>query len=427
MFLYDYEDEDYLTPRRIDILSQQRIKTFVHFPWGIPNPYFGALSENGHLFTWGGNVGRLSVGETIVGGIPKLVEGELVNEKVVQVAIGGSEHTLAVTDKGQVFYWRAVNNDYNKWKYFHSPCRVTRVIGDRKAIAVACTDKESFVLLEDGQVYRWGRDVTPIDIDDFRDPVRVPGLEGKVIKQIACGFTHCLALTACGQIFTMGSNYNYQLGNDGIMFAHSFVASEFRNVVQIAAFENKSAAEFKDGTVLAWGGLPWNKLKEINGTISLTKCANIDEAFAPDAMWRALISRTVAQKLGVALNDAQTANVRIKVGGEQILAHKEFPQANFQRLQQTFGDEQTTDVCFKVDGKKIFAHRQVLAQSSSYFNVGPQPGWGEKQYLDVDGFSYDTINAFLIFAYMDKLETTRDWAKLLELTDYYVHDELSSL
>ena len=54
MFLYDYEDEDYLTPRRIDILSQQRIKTFVHFPWGIPNPYFGALSENGHLFTWGG-------------------------------------------------------------------------------------------------------------------------------------------------------------------------------------------------------------------------------------------------------------------------------------------------------------------------------------------------------------------------------------
>ena len=160
-------------PTKIKALCHKKIKSFFVSYW-----HFAALTENGQLFMWGHcfNI--------------RLMEEELFNKNVIQVALSPM-YNLALTDQGQVFSWMGFQNTI-------LPERITKGIGDRKAVAVACTNLASIVLLEDGQLYCWGSSAYSLigEWDIHRkaarlhqdDPVRFDGLSGEKVKQIACDF-----------------------------------------------------------------------------------------------------------------------------------------------------------------------------------------------------------------------------------------------
>lgn len=285
-------------PRKIKALCQQQIQSFTCYC----NFAFAALNEHGRLFTWGHSFDSQT---------PKLVEGELADKKVVQIVLG-KEHRLALTDKGQVYYWGF--KSVNGYLVPSKPKRVKGAIGDRKAVAVACGPFLAVVLLEDGHLFNWR-----VLNDDQCNPVPVGGLLGKTVKQVVCGFEENLALTDSGQVFTWD-------GTNGVHFTTDqkhpteymrrygekepvLIVCQFGKAVQIAAFEQILAVKFEDDTVRAWGTRT-DKETDHWGKRSWVLCASIDEAFAPYSMWRTVVKgKTVAD--------------------QQILAHKYDTLYNF--------------------------------------------------------------------------------------------------
>ncbi|VDM29178.1 unnamed protein product [Toxocara canis] len=90
-----------LEPSRIDTLSGRAI---VSLAFGS-GPHVLALSQNGEVFSWGHNAfGQLGIGSTTVGIAPSLVGDALSGHNVVHIACG-SHHSVAVTDRGEVFSW----------------------------------------------------------------------------------------------------------------------------------------------------------------------------------------------------------------------------------------------------------------------------------------------------------------------------------
>ena len=367
------------------------------------NEMFAALSEDGRLFTWGYNdewrLGNSLDIRHLRHPTPKLVEGELAKEIVVRVTCGES-HTLALTEQGQVFYWGL--RCTNKYYYFREP---KRVMNNRKALAIASAAFEGYVLFEDGQLYFWalGRPLESDETMNIIDPDLVGGLNGKTIKQIACGRLHCLALTDSGQIISWGINHHGQLGTDEERENPDLpvlVDHKFGKVVEIAATHNISAARFEDGTVRAWGDTITEKERE-RGKSCWIECRSIDEAFAPESMCRTLdmsLVKTVAEELNLELND------------------------------------QKADVCFhfQVGDQLIWAHKNVLMQSSKYFEAMFQTHWTEskKTTILVENFDYETFYAFLNYLYTGEFQSTLPlsiWNCLRDLAEYYCHDGLKDI
>ena len=100
-------------------------------------------------------------------------------------------------------------------------------------------------------------------------------------------------------------------------------------------------------------------------------------------------------------------------------------------LAETLGlvlnDRAKANVSFRVDDQQIWAHEQVLKQSSIYFERMFQSHWIEHGKMDliVKQFDYETFWTFLNYLYTALLG--RDFSRfccLRTLADFYCHDTL---
>uniref|UniRef100_A0A0A9GHV5 RCC1-like domain-containing protein n=1 Tax=Arundo donax TaxID=35708 RepID=A0A0A9GHV5_ARUDO len=179
-----------------------------------------AICEDGRLFTWGWNQ-RGTLGhppETKTESFPGPVDA-LAGVKIVQAAIGGW-HCLAVDDKGRAYAWGG--NEYGQCG--EEPERKedgTRALRRDIPIPQRCAPKlkvrqvaaggtHSVVLTLEGHVWTWGQPWPPGDIKQISTPVRVQGLEK--VRVIAVGAFHNLALTEDGVLWAWGNNEYGQLG-----------------------------------------------------------------------------------------------------------------------------------------------------------------------------------------------------------------------
>jgi alpha-tubulin suppressor-like RCC1 family protein len=133
-----------------------------------------ALDTHGNVFSWGqGEGGLLGHNDTQIQNTPKLIEG-LRNVLVDSICCGGL-HTLALSKNGLVYAWG-------------------RGEGGQLGLAF------NLLTNEDGNLY-------------LTTPKRVrANLEGILIKQIACGDAHSLALAQNGKVFGWGYTNSGQLG-----------------------------------------------------------------------------------------------------------------------------------------------------------------------------------------------------------------------
>ena len=410
--------------KKIGPLCQKKIKAFAYSNCF----HVVALTDDGKVFTWGrnkhGQLGNGSVAKDFADNLtPTLVAGELANRKVVQIASGQS-HVLALTEEGDVFFWGLnYGNGVGQWTEIDPygngsisewPKRVTHNIGNRRAVAVACTLYSSFVLLDDGQLYSWGscmngqlglgdngyfqNEWPNISVDRLPelnqpDPVLVPGFRSKTIKQVVCGISTCMVLTSCGRMYVWGDCYHLIYRKWGICnWRPVRFAPESGKAVQIATtgWTNLLAAEFRDGTVRSWDdAAESSEPRRLFGYRGRLESGTIDEVFAPsNTMWRP-VRRTAAETLGLTLNDWRT-----------------------------------DDVCFRVDDRQIRAHKQVLVESCHYFE-GMFKSTEQREY-EVNHCSYDTFYAFLNYIYTGEVGPDTNWVELKDLADYYGHLDLLS-
>lgn len=235
----------------------QSLKTHRVVRISCGSSYSAAVTDRGELFTWGrGNYGRLGHGSSEDVSLPTQVSA-LKGQNIVDVACGsGDAQTLAVTETGLVYSWG--DGDYGKLGRGGSdgsklPKLVERLQGVH-IVKVYCGNQFSLALSATGELYSWGKGDNfrlghPSD-EHVRFPKLIAGLKGKVIKEVAVGMVHVIALTEGGEVFTWGKKEYAQMGDMGVSDEPSLIpALSSGQVIGIAAGPTQS---FAWGTSESW-------------------------------------------------------------------------------------------------------------------------------------------------------------------------------
>ena len=150
---------------------------------------------------------------------PRVVRGCLEGKRVVYVD-ARAHHTACIDEDGDLYTW----GDGGDGRLGHgdevtlsSPKRVDGLVG-KKCSSVACGGHHTLVLAGAGSIYSFGHDdegqLGRGDRENQASPalVEVP-LEGKIMKQVACGFAHSMAVSKGRVLYTWGEGSSGALGH----------------------------------------------------------------------------------------------------------------------------------------------------------------------------------------------------------------------
>ena len=200
---------------------------------GIGSTHGAAISDGGDLYVWGAGIfGQLGVGDYGVYQTPQLLESLQDGSTLRQVAIGQS-HTIALTDTGTVYAWGFQNSGKLGFgireregvkkpfsRFFPTPIIIERL---KRVVVrqIACGPNHSLALSEDG-VYSWGSgDGGRLGHGDDRPcevPTPIKAFAKDIVLQVSAGYWHSAAIVLIpplnegGYVYTWGSGYAGQLG-----------------------------------------------------------------------------------------------------------------------------------------------------------------------------------------------------------------------
>ncbi|XP_028304622.1 secretion-regulating guanine nucleotide exchange factor isoform X1 [Gouania willdenowi] len=183
------------------------------------------ITDGGQLLACGSNAfGQLGVEESVTHSLdPRLVE--VLKEPVVSVA-AGLRHSLAATGSGCVYQWgtgllnqakRALSpQPVPSYLCSKVPCLVPG-LDLRKSYRVAAGSAHSVCLTGDGDLFLWGsnKHCQLLSSDPFVPcprPLRRSLLQEENVGNVWCGWTHVVAQTESGRVFTWGRGDYGQLG-----------------------------------------------------------------------------------------------------------------------------------------------------------------------------------------------------------------------
>ncbi|TSY13811.1 X-linked retinitis pigmentosa GTPase regulator [Bagarius yarrelli] len=128
-------------------------------------------------------------------------------------------------------------------------------------LKLACGDEHTALITENGKLFmfgsnNWGQLGLGEKIS-VNKPTCVKALKSEKVKLVACGRTHTLVYTSCGNLYAAGGNNEGQLGLGDYVERTSFQLVEFFTkhgpVKMLAAGSNTSAAITQDGKLYVWG------------------------------------------------------------------------------------------------------------------------------------------------------------------------------
>jgi alpha-tubulin suppressor-like RCC1 family protein len=215
--------------------------------------------------------------------VPVLVDLKVVVRRVVC----GPRHTAVVSDAGQMYVWGDYNDDREKTggessgsdtnekeKMRHVP------VPNAFITEVACGDRHTLALADDGSVYSWGnnkngqlgrkkttqfRPTVPTKISLKSDRKKSDGqflyYPMRDIVQIACGSLHSMCLSADGKVYAFGYNKHGQTGlgqrtedtNGGNPNHEPTMIQGIPEIKHLDCGENHSALVTREGRLLLCG------------------------------------------------------------------------------------------------------------------------------------------------------------------------------
>jgi alpha-tubulin suppressor-like RCC1 family protein len=194
------------------------------------------------IFAWGNaSYGRLGVGEVIDGDAPGSVGGAGGAEVEAPRAIASTEfgnskiascctsfvHSLAATAEGECFSWGGGLNGnlgcgFEKWEQ-HYPLPVRHLGAPSLPVRqVSCGQTHSIAVTADGRVYTWGcgkngklgigeEGLPRTSKANVSRPALVEGLRLVEIASVEAGAQHCFAIESDGDVYAWGCNRHRQL------------------------------------------------------------------------------------------------------------------------------------------------------------------------------------------------------------------------
>lgn len=235
--------------------------------------HFIVLKEDGSLWGWGGqDYGQLGT-QSVIGSaspvmdpmpIQKVDGNRLLNIKAIAT---GSQHTVALDDKGRVWTWGRNNSgqlgDVARTSIDKNPQYVEL---PKKIIAIAAGDQHTLAVDLEGNVWAWGRNVygqlgrNATDAENAVPKLVQASSDNSSsfteIVAVASGMEHSVALKSDGTVFSWGRNSYGQLGNGETLMINekALEVPGISRIMEIAAGDNHTVALKQDQTtVWAWG------------------------------------------------------------------------------------------------------------------------------------------------------------------------------
>ena len=211
------------TPKKVEALAGEVIVD-VACGWrhALDEHALVAVTSTGSIYTWGDDGCDNDDNDHL---LPTLLL-DLSSKGVLSVS-AGRKMTACVTEAGEVFTWGdrqlfghgcRLGGHRDDERDPKTPKLVEALIGV-KTKQVSCGWFHTAVCTEDGRVYTFGRGVVGglghhgDEINRTSPSLVAKALEGKHITQVQCGFSHIIALTSSGYVFTWGSVDYGQLGH----------------------------------------------------------------------------------------------------------------------------------------------------------------------------------------------------------------------
>ncbi|MQL86305.1 hypothetical protein Taro_018835, partial [Colocasia esculenta] len=232
--------------------------------------YFSSISEDGELYMWGKNSnGQLGLGrkaESIISA-PTRVDC-LVGACIKMVALG-SEHSIALTDDGNVLSWgagrcgrlghgpRSGILGFSGSSSEYSP-RLIKNFEDVKVKRVAAGLLHSACIDEQGSLFLFGEKTTDrLGFGEAKN-TSIPSIvhELPFSEQVACGGYHTCVITSDGQLYTWGSNENGCLGlgfTDMVVTPERVENTFMKFPISEVSCGWKHTAAIAGGNLLTWG------------------------------------------------------------------------------------------------------------------------------------------------------------------------------
>lgn len=131
----------------------------------------------------------------------------LSGKRVVQISACGF-HSAAITDTHELYTWgegKFGRLGHNSERNAHTPQQVESMINKRPK-QVACGGFHTCVVTEDGKLYSFGGgehgQLGHGDRVNKLKPTFVQALETQMVSHITCGWSHSVALTSEGHVYT---------------------------------------------------------------------------------------------------------------------------------------------------------------------------------------------------------------------------------
>eukprot|EP00252_Welwitschia_mirabilis_P003499 TRINITY_DN13557_c0_g1_i1.p1 TRINITY_DN13557_c0_g1~~TRINITY_DN13557_c0_g1_i1.p1 ORF type:complete len:436 (+),score=82.89 TRINITY_DN13557_c0_g1_i1:975-2282(+) len=230
------------------------------------------------VYSWGwGDFGRLGHGNSSDLFIPQAIKA-LQGLRIKQISCGDS-HCLAVTDDGVVQSWGR-NQNGQLGLGDTEDCLVPQKIEFFKGTAVkmvAAGAEHTVAVTEDGELYGWGwgryGNLGLADRNDRLVPEQVASITEEKFSMVACGWRHTIAVSDSGSLFTYGWSKYGQLGHGDYadhLTPHRVEALQDTRIIQISGGWRHTMALDAEGNLYGWG---WNKFGQLGVGDNIDHCS----------------------------------------------------------------------------------------------------------------------------------------------------------
>uniref|UniRef100_UPI0037E95CB2 secretion-regulating guanine nucleotide exchange factor n=1 Tax=Semicossyphus pulcher TaxID=241346 RepID=UPI0037E95CB2 len=237
------------------------------------------ISENAEVFVCGQNDrGQLGLGHNA--DIPTFQLCHSLNQRVAKVACGW-DFTLLLTDCGRVlaFGSNAFGQLGVGQKVTHSSDPLVVESLKEPVVSVAAGLRHSLAASDSGCVYQWGRGLfshakravgqqaVPSHLNSTV-PCLVPGLDQKTSHMVTAGSVHCVCLTGDGDLFLWGSNKHGQLTTAEPFLSSPMLVKRLggEKVVRVWSGWTHIVARTESGRVFTWGRGDYGQLGRLPST-----------------------------------------------------------------------------------------------------------------------------------------------------------------
>ena len=217
-----------------------------------------ALTAGGRVYAWGLNGhGRLGAEISTTTTVP--VETDLPASVSIKAIAAGAEFALALTTGGQVYSWGNNANgqlgfDIAKASSYTKVPTLISALSGKTVTAIAAGYDHSMALTDEGQVYSWGRNSSGQlgngTSADSSTPVLVDSLTG--VNYIAAGGLQSFAIQEDNTVFAWGYNNRGQRGDGTTTDAFTPVVVKGEELSLSSSYSQQEVKNAVSAAVTVW-------------------------------------------------------------------------------------------------------------------------------------------------------------------------------